>query len=183
MLTWLPGCGMFQAEDPAPSPVAEAPARLDGRAGKHGKRGKHGKHKRPVMTGDPVGAEGPVAGSLAFEDKPAEGDNPAMTAVTLDLTWGEDGSHQVDLGAYPGPCAEVEPTPVGQPGRERTPMWAIRCGPPEAETPSEVFLMQVGASLSVIQRVEPSKQFPDRPRFRPVAKLPLVAGAELEKGS
>lgn len=172
---WMTGCGWLGVSD-TPEPTTAPTVAIQ----------KADPPRAPM--GEQIGAEGPVTGTLAFTDQPpvadAADDAPAMTSVALHLTW-DDGaeSHDVQLGTYPGPCAPTDAVPVGMPGAERTPLWSLRCGPADADMPTELFLLQVGASLSAIQRVEPSKQFPDKPRFRPVAKVLLANGATLEPGT
>lgn len=180
VLVGLAGCS---SEEPGEG--AEAPIEAAKRGKQKHRKAKQAKHRKHMLSTEyPIGVDGPMIGTLRFTELPASGeDSPAMTQVWLDLSWSDEGSHSMDLGTFPGPCANGEPTPVGRKGAERTPMWAVRCGPDDAEQPIELYVLQVGAFLSAIQRAEPSEKFPDRPRYRPVDKIPLVNGAKLEPGS
>ncbi|MBX2799566.1 MAG: hypothetical protein KTR31_17955 [Myxococcales bacterium] len=148
---------------------------------KHFPRSKKGKAK-PM---DPVGAAGPVVGSLSLKEVPVtdpeggEATEETRTEAKLALTFGEDGTAEVDLGSIKGKCAEVERVPVGPKGKEQTPLWSIQCG--EGDKSANLYVQQVGSMLLVVRAFQPLKEGAPV-RYRPVKRIPMVDGAKLERG-
>ncbi len=174
-----------------------------GKAAKAGKgaKGKAAKGKKAAGASklQPVGAAGPVVGELKLspvedapkappapaaapgegeEAAPAEVATVARTQADLLLTFGEAGEATVTLGKVKGTCAELPPEPVGPEGKQQTPLWTLRCG--EGDKTVDLFVLQVGDGISVVRAVPPTTEG-QAATWRPVKRVPLAKGAELQR--
>lgn len=222
LLAALIGCGGEPTTpQPQPKPAvpqgAEAPKRapvkakaktgnmVPGRGKAKAPRGKApgmGRGKRPAPGGalpKPIGAAGPVKGTLVLEvkevDLPAppppapvgEGAEPVpapapakktSTDASIALAWGEGQTADAKLGSVDGVCTSVPPAPVGPEGRERTPMWTVSCEH-EGQT-SQLYILQVGNVLAVVRGV-PTGNEAKPTAYKPVRRIRLVPGATIER--
>jgi hypothetical protein len=190
--------------------MVEGKAKTAPPRGKSAKVGK-GRPAQGVPMPAPVGAAGPVAGVLTLTTEqvpvtppapaptpapppadgaapPAEGAPPApapapvegapmktVTNASMALTWGEAGKADVKLGQVDGTCAVVPSVPVGPVGRQHTPLWTVSCDDGTAK--SELYILQVNNLLAVVRGAEGAAPG----AFKPVRRVPLVAGAMVER--
>ncbi len=177
-LTMMAGCNTSSETSSETSAEGAAAASKEVSPAKAGKR--RGKAKRPAM--EPVGVKGLMEGALALAPAEAEEGKGPRTAATLNLTWGDGGRKALDLGAVPGTCTEIEPQKVGREGHESEALWSVRCERPDEAEPTDLSIVQMGALLLVVQTMNPPADKPDaKPRLRPVRRVPLVRGAELQR--
>ncbi|MEN0064793.1 MAG: hypothetical protein AAGA48_21790 [Myxococcota bacterium] len=199
----LVGCGSSTTQPTsADNPTASARGKAKvGKRGKRrggrfkGKRRKGGKQKGPRMA--PVGASGDVMGKLVLTklEEPVKKANPTptpegtageaaatsmitRTKAELQLTWGENKAQTVGLGKVRGTCTDAPIRPVGNAGKEKTPLWTVRCA--DGDKSLELFILQVGQRISVVR--ESPGATPDAPKvFKPVKRIPLAQGATLKR--
>ena len=189
------GCGSSTPEPPAEAAAARS-AKTKGKM--KGRKGKARRRRAKAPEVPPVGAAGEVLGELVLTKteepagKPktpptvevaAETEDTAMvirTNAELKLSWGTDGAQTVGLGKVLGTCAESETRPVGPPGKEKTPLWAVRCQ--HGDRTIDLFILQIGPRLSVVREV--SGKTPEAPAtYKPVKRIPLVLGAKIKRDS
>ena len=134
----------------------------------------------------PEATAGTEAAGTEAADTDAAGTETAGTPMVtrtkaeLQLRWGTDGTQTVGLGKVRGTCTESDPKPVGPPGKEKTPLWTVRCE--DGTNTLDLFILQVGPRISVVR--ETPGATPDAPKvFKPVKRIPLVEGATLKRES
>lgn len=209
LATWLACSAPPPTPTPVPRPAGEKkpPVRAKAKTGNMAP----GKAKQPARGGkakaaptrgapmpDPVGAQGVVQGELVLlatevpaapptppPTPPAEGAPPApppvegapraVTDASMILTWGDEGKAQVSLGQVDGTCTSIDPVPVGPQGKQHTPLWTVRCD--DAGKSVELYVLQVNNLLAVV-RMEGTA---GPGAYKVVRRVPLVAGAKLEK--
>jgi len=208
MLTALLGCGSPTEPTPQPKPAPgqarKPPVRAKAKTGNMApakNKAPRGKAPRRPLP-KPVGAAGPVDGVLQLTvatpdaapeeppadapadeeppaDAPADGDAAeAKTKASLTLSWGDDGTAEVELGEVEATCEEIEPSPVGPEGQQRTPTWTVSCT--TGETTYEMYILQVKSVLAVV-RGTPTGNEAKPMDYKPVRRVRLAAGATIRK--
>jgi hypothetical protein len=101
-----------------------------------------------------------------------------QTTATMKLSWGDGQSTEASLGSVEGTCRSVEPKPVGPAGRERIPMWTVACEHDGAT--SELYILQIASLLAVVKGT-PTGDETKPMAYKPVRKVRLVPGAQLQR--
>lgn len=100
------------------------------------------------------------------------------TKAELELRWGTDGTATVGLGKVKGTCTEGEREPIGPEGKEKTPLWTVRCA--DGSRDIELYILQVGPRITVVREVPGAT--PEAPAtFNPVKRIKLAQGATLKR--
>ena len=176
LFTTLWGCGGCNDQ---PAPIGRGPVPI--------RQGSPPRTKAKIPPVPPVGAEGPVVGTLFLETTPADGGEggdgeadptPQKTSAALALTFGETGEAKVELGQVDGTCDELDPVPVGPEGKQHTPLWTVRCG--VGDDKDELYILQIADTIAVIREVPPTAEG-QRATYRPVNRVPLAKGALLQR--
>jgi hypothetical protein len=95
------------------------------------------------------------------------------TTAEMVLTFADSSSQKVMLGTVPGICTEAQPTPVGPPGQQQTPLWSVRCV--DGAKTSDLAILQTADQLLVL-RLTQGAAAP-----KPVKRIRLAQGAVLQK--
>lgn len=131
----------------------------------------------------PVPAPAPPAAPGA-PATPAPGTPPAApgapagtvkrTTAEMMLTFSDGSSNKILLGMVPGICTEIEPTPLGPAGAQKTPLWSVRCV--DGAKSSDLAILQAVDLLTVVKITSGGTISP-----KPVKRVRLAQGATLQK--
>ncbi|MEO0602916.1 MAG: hypothetical protein AAF211_15860, partial [Myxococcota bacterium] len=130
--------------------------------------------KPQAAPAKPATPEAQAAPAEAADGVEAEGtEMVTRTKAELKLRWGADGTDTVSLGKVRGTCTEGDTKPIGPAGKEKTPLWTVRCDDGSKEI--ELFILQIGPKISVVREV-PGTTPEAQATFKPVKRIPLVQG-------